>query len=63
MIEQMQQAMHVSERSDATGRNSQLRGRFRRGGPTLQRQQARDQLQTIDEPMLEFLRQHGLALR
>jgi hypothetical protein len=64
VIEQMQPAMHPSQRRDALRRNGQLLGRFgRRRGAALQRQQADDQLQAVDESMLEFLRQHDLASR
>ena len=55
--------MHATKRSNPIGRDSQLRGSFRAGGPALQRQQANDDLQTIDEPMLELLGQRVLTLQ
>src|SRR6266852_8611951 len=54
MIEEMQLPVHASQRSDSIGRNLQLRGRFGRGGRSaLQGQQAHDQLQAVEEPMLK----------
>src|SRR5271165_4605748 len=59
MIEEMQLPVHASQRSDSVGRNLQLRGRFGRGGRlALQRQQAHNQLQAVEESMLKFLRHH-----
>src|ERR1044072_5005274 len=61
VIEVMQQAADSPECPDALGRDHQLRGGF--GAlrlPTLQRQKADDQLKTVEEPMLEFLRQNFL---
>ena len=56
--------MHTPQRADAARSDDQLIRRFRRRrGAALQRQQADDQLQAVDEPMLELLRQHDLALR
>ena len=55
--------MYAPERSNPIGRNGQLRGSLRSSGPTLQRQQSDDDLQTIDEPMVELLGQHVLALQ
>jgi hypothetical protein len=64
MIEEMQLPVHAPQRSDSIGRNLQLRGRFGRGGRSaLQGQQAHDQLQAVEEPMLEFLRHRGVALQ
>jgi hypothetical protein len=40
-----------------------LHSGIRACGPTLQRQQTTDDLQTIHEPMLELLGQHVLALQ
>src|ERR1051325_3530151 len=60
-IEVMKPAVDSPECPDALGRDHQLRGGF--GAlrlPTLQRQKADDQLKTVDEPMLEFLRQNFL---
>ncbi|MFY9835583.1 MAG: hypothetical protein WAK55_03800 [Xanthobacteraceae bacterium] len=53
--------MHAGKRSNPTGRNDQLRGGLRVCGPTLQRQQTADDLQTIQVPMLELLGQYVLA--
>ena len=53
--------MHACKRSNPTGRDGQLRSGIRACGPTLQRQQTNDDLQTIHEPMLELLGQYVLA--
>ena len=56
--------MDTPDRGNAAGRYRQLIGCFRRRrGPALQRQQTDDQLYTVDEPMLKFLRQHNLSFR
>src|ERR1051325_4452089 len=60
----MQPSMHASKRSDTTGGNRQLSRRLDRAGrAALHRQNAGDQLQAVDEPVLEFLRQQVLTLQ
>ena len=61
MIEEMKHVMHASKRRNPICRDLQLRSGIRASGPTLQRQQTRDDLQTIDEPVLELLGQHVLT--
>jgi len=60
-IEKMQLAVNASERTDTPRRDHQLLGCFRAFPlATLQRQEADDQLQAVDEPVLEILGQHDL---
>src|ERR1700733_13614976 len=61
-IETMEVAVHASHRTNASRSDTQLRGRFGRCGSTaLHCQHAGDQLQTVEEPVLEFQRLRVLA--
>jgi hypothetical protein len=55
--------MHACKRSNPTGRSGQLRSGFRACGPTLQRQNTHDDLQTIRKAMLELLGQRVVTLQ
>ena len=63
MIEKMQSVVHATERGDAPCGGGQMHGRFRRGGAGLQRQQAGDHLQAVEEAVVELLRQQVVVLR
>ncbi len=63
VMERMQTSVHAPEGGHALRRSLQLRGGFRRCLSALHRQQTGDQLQTVKKAVVEFLRQHVLALQ